>query len=100
MATLTKNYIVTVQGEPYTLTPELFKTFCLFANQLVNNYTDDMVELRFRLVFNGTDWIEITRSGDEFSVVASGRGEYEETLTLAEFNTFVSLCRTSKNCKC
>ena len=100
MATLVKSYIVTVSGNEYILSQELFNTFCLYGNQLVNNYSSEMNELNFRLTFNDTEWIELTRNGDNFTVAANGRGESEESLTLAEFNAFISICRTSKNCKC
>lgn len=99
MATLVKSYIVTVSGNEYILSQELFNTFCLYGNQLVNNYSNEMDELTFRISF-GEAWIELTRNGDNFTVAANGRGESEESLTLAEFNAFISICRTSKNCKC
>lgn len=96
MATLTKNYIVTIDGFNYVLTPELFKTFCGFVGQF---YADGADELYFRLTFDTSTVIEIERLGDTYTITGS-LSPNSEILTLAEFNIFVSICRTSKNCGC
>lgn len=99
MAAITKNYIVVVDGVDYILTQDLFKTFCLYAQQLVTDFNDDTTELNFRLTYNVADWIGVERTGADSFVIETSGGD-TETLTLIEFNTLMSICRTSRNCKC
>ena len=100
MATVIKTYTVTINTTQYILNESLYKLFCALTKTLVNDYTSDMDEVLFIISFNSTlDWIRVARDGDTFTVV--GTGGNTEIMTLAQFNSFTSLCRTtSKGCNC
>lgn len=101
MATISKTFKVTVVAGEYFLTSEVGKEFCNLLTNLNKVTATDVVETKFRITFNLTEWLEVTKTGTTFTILGSN-GE-TENLTQAQVNTMLSSCRSvpsQSNCGC
>jgi len=101
MATLDKVLVIKVLTTSYLLPSGAGKEFCNILTAINKVTSSEVVEVRFRVTFNLTQWIEIVKTGATFTITASG-GE-TESLTQSQINLFISYCRSTPeqlNCGC
>ncbi len=101
MATISKTFKVTVVAGEYVLTADVGKEFCNLLTALNKVTSTDVVETKFRITFNLTEWIEVTKTGTTFTILTSDL--LTENLTQARVNAMLSNCRSvpgQSNCGC
>lgn len=100
MATIDKTFSLTIGETIYTMTHEVGMIFCQQLTCINKAISNELDSVSFRIEYNTTTWIEVTKTGNVFTVNASG-GE-TETLQQTAINKLLSCCRSAPthNCNC